>query len=525
MGCFPDPVLHAATPVAPPTDAVIPDNFSPDRRQLYINVHIICGQFVTRPFVFTHIGGSTSIFDFFVPFRPTSLAPSRSLNRCFRLVRRGEATQLFPNNADSWRVNSSSSPVITPTVARNSDRFIARQPIFDGRENVFAYELLFRSGLENRYTADDPEAAVLDVVDYFLSAGPRTLTAGRRAFINCTRQFLVEGYATLLPKQEAVIEILETVEPDAEVVTASRELKERGYLIALDDFVYAEKFQPLVELADIIKIDFKLSSPSERLEAVAMFVPRGIQLLAEKVETRAEFAEAYASGYNYFQGYFFCQPQIVPARQIPAFKLHYLRLLLAINKPDLDRREICALISREPSLCYKLLRLVNSPLFGYLREVTSTCHAMTLLGERELRKWASVAAVLGAAGDKPSELVLTSLTRGRCCELLAQNPAAHLDQQSMFLLGIFSLMEAMLGRPMAEIVTEVALPEAVRSALVGKANGYREFLELVKAIEAGNWSHVSTLCSDLRQDERQLSAAYLEAVDWAQKVFKVKPDA
>ena len=407
------------------------------------------------------------------------------------------------------------------SVPHRPTRFIARQPIFDRQEQVYGYELLFRSGLENRYTADDSDAAACDVTDNFLNASARTLTAGRKAFINCTRRFLVNEYATLLPKEETVIEILETIEPDTEVLAACRRLKDLGYIIALDDFVYAEKFQPFIELANIIKIDFKLSAQSDRQQAVAKFAPHGIQLLAEKVETRAEFAEARSTGYDYFQGYFFCKPQIVPSLHIPAFKVHYLKILQAINKPELDRSEIVALIDREVSLCYKLLRFVNSPLFGFLREISSTGHALALLGDREVRKWASVAAVLGIAGNKPNELVLTSLTRGRCCELLAADHDAHVDEQSMFLLGVFSLMEAMLGRPISEIVSEIALPDAVRSALLGRPNRYREFLDLVKAFEAGRWGEVSELSVALRQDELQLSAAYLQAVDWAQKVFKV----
>ncbi len=400
-------------------------------------------------------------------------------------------------------------------------RFIARQPIFDRKERVFGYELLFRSGFENRYNAKDGTAAACDVTDNFLNADARILTAGRKAFLNATRQFLIDEYATLLPKDQAVIEILETIEPDEEVLAACRALKKLGYVIALDDFVYDERFQPFIDLADIIKIDFKLSSPGNRRQAVERFAPRGIQLLAEKVETREEFAEARANGYTYFQGYFFCKPQIIPTLHIPAFKIHYLRILQAINQPDLDRDEIVELIEREVSLCYKLLRLVNSSLFGFRREIRSTSHALALLGDREVRKWASVAAVLGIAGNKPNELVSTSLARGRCCELLAANHGAGSEGPCMFLLGVLSLMEALLGRPISEIVAEIALPEAVRAALLGQPNRCREILDLVRAFEEGRWNDVGELAARLRHEDAQVSAAYLQAVDWVQKVFQV----
>jgi len=409
----------------------------------------------------------------------------------------------------------------SPPAPANPIRFIARQPIFDRRERVYAYELLFRSGMENRFTADDSEAAARDVADNFLSAGARALTQGRKAFLNCTREFLVNEYATVLPKEQTVIELLESVEPDAEVLAACRRLKNLGYVIALDDFVYSEKSQPLVDLANIIKIDFKLSGPADRRQAVAQFAPLGIKMLAEKVETRDEFAEARASGYVYFQGYFFCQPQIVPSRHIPAYKMHYLRILQAINKPELDRREVVALIDREVSLCYKLLRFVNSALFGFRRNVSSTQHAVELLGDQALRKWASIATVLGMAGNEPSELVQTALTRGRCCELLAGSLGPRKDEASLFLLGIFSLMDAMLGRPLSEIVADLALPNLVRAALLGKSNRYRDILELVTACESGRWSAVSDLAHLLLLDESQISTAFLQAVDWTQKVFQV----
>jgi len=403
-------------------------------------------------------------------------------------------------------------------------RFIARQPIFDCGEDVYGYELLFRSGLDNRYTASDGDAAARDVADNFLSTGARTLTGGRKAFINCTRQFLVNEYATLLPKEETVIEILETVEPDALVLASCRRLRNLGYTFALDDFVYAEKFQPFVDLASIIKIDFKLSAPDVRRQAVVRFAPRGIRLLAEKVETRAEFAEARDCGYFYFQGYFFSKPQIVPSRHIPAFKIHYLRVLQAISRPELDRREVAELIEREVSLCYKLLHFVNSALLGFRREIVSTRHALAMLGDEAVKKWVSVAAVVGIAGREPSEVVITSLIRGRCCELLAGHPGARDGDKGLFLLGILSLMDVILGRPLSEIVSEIALPDTVRAALLGEYSRARKILDLVVALEAGKWNLVGELARDLGQEESQLSAAYLEAVDWAQKVFQVWSD-
>ena len=407
-----------------------------------------------------------------------------------------------------------------PAVDSRSIRFIGRQPIFDCHEKVYAYELPFRSGLENHYTAQDGDAAARDVVDNYLTTGTRTLTAGRRAFINCTREFLIGEYATLLPNTGVAMEILETVEPDDLVLAACRKLKRLGYLLALDDFVYSEKFQPFVDLADIIKVDFQLSAPGECKQMAEKFGPMGIQMLAEKVETRAQFSEARDTGYVYFQGYFFCEPQIVPSRHIPAFKMHYLQILQAVSKEDLDVNEIVNIIDREVSLCYKLLKFVNSALFGFRSEINSTRHAVALLGASEVKKWAAVAAVLGLAGNEPNELILTSLARARTCELLALKLGSRCDAESMFLLGIFSLMDALLGRPMTEIVSEVALPQMVRAALLGEANHFREVLDLVTFHEAGLWREVNEIAGRLNQPRARVCDAYLEALDWAQRVFQ-----
>jgi len=405
--------------------------------------------------------------------------------------------------------------------ASPSVRFIARQPIFDAAENVFGYELLFRSGLDNHFTAKDGDSAVRDVADNYLSAATGTLTGGRKAFINCTREFLVNEYVTLLPKRDVVLEILETVEPDAEALAACRKLKALGYAVALDDFVYAPRFQPFVDLADIIKVDLKLSSRIQRKQMAETFAPRGIRMLAEKVETRAEFSDARESGYVYFQGFFFCKPQIVPARQIPAFKFHYLRILDAISREELNVDELVNIIDREISLCYKLLKFVNSALFGFRQEIRSTRHALALLGDREVKKWASVAAVVALAGNEPNELVLLSLARGRCGELLASERSTQIEPHSMFLLGIFSLMDVLLGRPMPELVSGLALPQVVRAALLGTANSYRDLLQLITSNESGRWDDVSALARRLNLADTAIATAYLRSLDWAQSVFRV----
>ena len=240
-------------------------------------------------------------------------------------------------------------------------KFVARQPIFDAEQNVFAYELLFRTGMEDFFNFDDSDQAASSViVDSFLLFGLETLTGGQKAFINCTREMLVKGYMALLPKEQVVVEILETVEPDEEIIGACLRLKRAGYLLALDDFVYEDKYEPLLELADIIKVDFQATEAAGRKSLVERMAPRGVKLLAEKVESKQEFEQAVEMGYDYFQGYFFSRPQILSGQDVPGYKLNYLRVLQAVNRPEVNLREIENVIKQDVSLTYKLLRYLNS---------------------------------------------------------------------------------------------------------------------------------------------------------------------
>ncbi|HEY6291062.1 MAG TPA: HDOD domain-containing protein [Terriglobia bacterium] len=405
------------------------------------------------------------------------------------------------------------------SLEKEATRIVARQPILDDKERVYGYELLFRGGVDNFFSATDGDAATRDVVENLFTSGTGVLTAGHRAFINCTRQFLINDYATLLPKEQAAIEVLENIEADDDVVSALRRLKQAGYLIVLDDFVLSEKVQPFIELADIIKVDFLATPSSARRALVSRFSAHGIRFLAEKVESREEFEEAVAAGYRYFQGYFFCRPQIVAGTSIPAFKLHYLNLLRAIAQPDLNISEVEGIIQSEVSLCYKLMRLVNSALFAFTVEIRSVRHALLLLGQQEVKKWGSVVALLSTAQDKPHELTLTSLTRAQCCELLAPALGRTADGPEFFLMGLLSLMDTLLGRPMNEILEQIAPPEETRVALSGGDNRLRTVYELIRSYEQGDWAAVSRHASQLRLRESAFFAAYLDALKWANSVF------
>jgi c-di-GMP-related signal transduction protein len=395
------------------------------------------------------------------------------------------------------------------------DVFVARQPILDRARRTDGYELLFRSGSANQFDAASGDQASLNVLDVsFFTLGLPAITGGKRAFVNFTRDTLMRGYATILPRRQVVVEILETVEPDDDVIQACRVLKQAGHTIALDDFVPGGPGERLVPFADIVKVDFERSGPAERAQLAERLRPRGVALLAEKVETEDDFAQGVAAGYAYFQGYFLSRPLIVSGPSVPAAKLSLLKLLHEIHGPGADLAAIEQVIKREVALTYKLLTYINSAAFGFRRRIETVGHALAMLGEVGVKKWASVAALSGLGIDKPFELVVTSVLRARFCELLAAAAGLQHRAADAFLMGLFSMMDALLGRPLAEVVAQLPVADDVRDALSGESSVLRPLLDLAVAYERGHWAAVAAQSAALSIQDGALSEMYLQAVAW-----------
>jgi c-di-GMP-related signal transduction protein len=413
---------------------------------------------------------------------------------------------------------------IEPTCREDtSDIYVARQPILDQRKNLFAYELLYRSSRENVFDGTDSTTATSRVIsNAFLTIGLERLVGERRAFINFDRNMLTRGLVELLPRANLVVELLEQITPDEEVLASCRSLKSKGYLLALDDFVCAEGLESLLELADIVKVDFRLTSERERRLLTNKLLDWDVQLLAEKVETQDEFDTASDLGYTLFQGYFFSRPVIVEGRQIPGFKLNYLRILREVGNPTLDFARVEDVLKSEVSLLHKLLRYVNSAQFRWAREVESIRHALALLGETELRKWIALVTMSGLASDKPLQLVVDAVTRARFCEKMSAPVGLASRSSELFLLGLYSLLDALLDRPMAEIVDDVHLADDVRATLLEepvKTRGLAETLCLARAYEKADWGLLESAAMKMNINVGTVADTYLEAVEWADGNF------
>jgi c-di-GMP-related signal transduction protein len=396
-------------------------------------------------------------------------------------------------------------------------RFMARQPIFDRRLRVYAYELLFRGGPENYFqpTKHASPSVIANAVTLF---DLQSLTGHARAFVNADELALRLGAPRLLPPERIVVEILETVPASEEIVAICRDLRAAGYLLALDDFVDSPKLAPLVELAQFLKVDFRLSDQETRERVAAKYGKDGISLLAEKVETELELEQARRLGFTYFQGYFFCKPFMMETRDIPGNKLIYLQLLNAVATPELDYALIEDLLKREPSLLYRLLRYLNSPLLGLRGEINSVRHALTLLGEQEFRRWVSIFSVVFMAEGKPPELIRTALTRAYFCEEFSG--PAHLNDKksSLFLMGLLSLTDALLDKPIAEVLNSLPVTQEVKTALLGGQNRLHDVYELLLALERAEWPHLSTYADRLGCPEEQVPDAYQSAIQKASAV-------
>ncbi|MBZ5577805.1 MAG: EAL domain-containing protein [Acidobacteriia bacterium] len=396
--------------------------------------------------------------------------------------------------------------------------FVARQPIFDAHMNVFGYEALFRSGMENVFDGSEGNTATAKVISALLgSVEGERLMGGRPAFLNFPRMLLVEEAASILPPETTVIEILETVEPDAEVVAACHRLRARGYRLALDDFIPTAAPNPLTQVVDILKVDFRLTSPSQQQLAVDQFGSQ-LQLLAEKVETREEFQRASRMGYQYFQGFFFARPAITVAHQIDGWKLNYLRILQELHHPQLDYARLTELLRREHALSYKLLRFVNSALFARREPIESLHHALAFAGEEAARKWLSVVTLLDLASDQPTELAVNTLVRARFAELLAPVAGLRGRSEDCFLMGMFSRLDAMMGRPMEELLAGLNLHEEIARVLLGRPHSddrLPAIWEMVEAYETADWVRTARLSSALHLATDSLTSSYTEAVGWA----------
>jgi c-di-GMP-related signal transduction protein len=398
--------------------------------------------------------------------------------------------------------------------------YVARQPILDGAGQVFGYELLYRAREDDLSCAAPGDVASANVfTDAILTMGLEMLTNGRPAFVNLTRSLLLNNAATVLPAPSCILEIGREVGVDAEIVAAVQRLHEMGYTLALDDYTGQDEVAPLLPFVKFVKVDVQAVDAQGRA-SIARRVMHRVRLIAEKVETAEVFEETKKAGYSLFQGFFFCRPTTVKSAGPPGRRLTYLRLLAAINQPNVTLAELEELIKQDVSLCYRVLRCINSAAFGLQMEIHSIRQALVLLGTGQVRKWASIWSLASAAQGSTAEVLPVAIIRARCCEILGDSAPGAQRDSGLFLLGMCSLLDAMLGRPMAAALAELPLAGQIKEALLGRPNLARSILDAVIEYERGDFSAAATTAAKLGLPPDALPAAYTDALRYARELSR-----
>jgi len=379
---------------------------------------------------------------------------------------------------------------------------------------VFGYELLYR----HRATDEscDRRGSLISaevLTQAILGIGLDTLTNGHRAFLNFAQDVLLSGVGTVLPPALTVIEVLEGTAVDERVVTACRQLQDAGYAMALDDFAEASPAEGLLRFATFAKIDVLNTPPAVVARLARRLAARGIQLIAENVETEEAAANAAAMGFRLFQGFHFCRPTTIAGTAMAPAKVAQVRLAGALAARDLTIDRIEDIVSRDVALTYRVLRCVNSAAFGQTKEIHSIRQALVLLGVDHIRKWAMVWSLAAVNASNPPELLTVALVRARTCELLAEQ-AGNAHAPEYFLLGLCSLLDAILRQPLERAVADIPLSDFVREALLGDQRPARSILDAVVAYERGEWDAAIAAIAPLGLPVPALPRAYAEALEW-----------
>ncbi len=411
---------------------------------------------------------------------------------------------------ESWPPPSLSR-AISGSVA-SSTSFVARQPIYDGNLDVYAYELLFRSGdVDHADISDDEAATASTVVTTFSDIGLDALVGGRSAFVNATREFVMRGFVTLLPAGRVVLELHRGEALDPAVLAELRRLVGLGYLFALDDFVIREDSLPLLEVAHFVKFDVQAFTRDQLAEQVGALREHKVRLVASKIEDHHTFEACKELGFDHVQGYFFCQPKTVTGKGIPSNRLTQIRLMTVLQDPQCELEALERAITNDLGVSFRLLRWINSAYFSLPRKVNSVREALVLLGVRNVRSWALL-MTLATIDDQPSELVRTAMVRAKMCELIAKaidrpDPDAH------FTVGLFSVVDAFMNMRMDDVLTELPLSVEVSAALRDQSGPLGEVLSWVLTYERGRFECLEPA----PEADAMLRDAYLVALRFAEE--------
>jgi EAL and modified HD-GYP domain-containing signal transduction protein len=393
--------------------------------------------------------------------------------------------------------------------------YIGRQPIFDAGLEVIGYELLYRHRrISWSHIVSGDQATSQIILHSFWELGLGRIVDRHKAFVNVTRNFVMNSDLLPPPSDQLVIEILEDIMVDDGMIEAVGKLKRAGYTIALDDFIFHQDLRPLISLADIVKLDVQVLNRQQLEEHVRILREYPVKLLAEKIETPEQHDMCRQLGFDYYQGYFLCRPRVLSGRRLPSSRINIMRIVARLHGSELDVEGLEEVLSHDPALSYRLLRYINSAAFGLPKLIDSIRHAVVYLGAREIRRWASVVA-LAAIDDKPHELVKTSLIRAKMCELLATSVSQG-SGETAFIVGLFSLLDALMDQPLERILAALPLSPEITEALLSHNGPYGAQLETILAYERGAWDQIERI----EGSYSDLPAIYMTSTEWADQTAR-----
>ena len=399
------------------------------------------------------------------------------------------------------------------------DVYVARQPIFNRRMRVEGYELLYRQSSQNYFSGLDDDRATAELIyNSFLVLDLNTLTDGTQGFINFSKRAIEKRLPEMLPAKSVVIEVLERGKATEETVEACRELRAAGYTIALDDFVIDESNLPLLDVADIVKVEFPAVSHERQRELIKKYRRdrRGVKFLAEKIETREEYTKALKMGYDLFQGYFFSKPVVVSAKEIHTLPTNICFILGELSRPEPNYKTIASVIERDLGLSYKFLKMVNTVYFESRQRITTITRALVHIGLREFQQWVPILMIKDFRSPENAEAVKLSIVRGKLMDLIALELNFEEDASDYFFTGLFSFIDTLMHQPMEQILSGLPLSDGVKEALLGKKNRYRECLDYVSSCERAAWGEDTSVFSQLEAD--RFMELYCDALSWARQL-------
>jgi len=402
--------------------------------------------------------------------------------------------------------------------------YSARQAILNRKENVVAYELLYRGGPENIFPDIDPHKATSKLImRTHLNQGLAIITDGKPALINFPEESLLSGLPLILPPKEVMIEILETVKPSDEVYQACRTLYHKGYHLALDDFVYKPEWNRFFNLVKLIKFDIQATSLDELTPLINKLKTRkNLKILAEKIETKEEFLQAKKLGFHFFQGYYFCKPEMSENKEIDTSQAVFLSLMQECLRAQLNINTLTSYFERDVGLSFKLFKFINSGILPLTQKITSIKSALIYLGENETKKLMLLLSTGVIAKDKPQELTRLAIIRAKFCELMAAKTMPELADAG-FMVGLFSLLDAMLDSPLEKILTDLSLAPEVLTALTGDSpSSLKYILNAVSYYEQGSWYNTKKNAEMVRVSYEELTEYYQNALIWANKYDECK---